>query len=376
MTAVLILCGNSAASIPESDKRCRVNGLRETFGVIGAPVRLSMRAGGESLRSQETEGVRDFGAIRAFSRRPLAKAPPGGTGLQPDRDLVYSALKRIAPGGDAMSDGQWQLQGTAAELFERYLVPAITAKWAEDLLDRAQPRGGEAILDIACGTGIVARLAAKRMGRGLATGLALNAAMLNVARSAPTEGAAIIWIEGSALDLPFPADSFGVVFCQHGLQFFPDQRKALGEMCCVLKRRGRAALSVYSRIERTPGANAFALALDDVVGGDACRIKRGEHSFTDATQLETLFRDSGFNTIAVQTVEQTIEFPSVLDYVRFQLLATPMTVLLRAQTEPERAAIISSIAARTIALSTPAMLEGGRFTFPQEAYVAIAQRYP
>ena len=51
-------------------------------------------------------------------------------------------------------------------------------------------------------------------------------------------------------------------------------------------------------------------------------------------------------------------------------------VLLRDQTEPERAAIISSIAARTIALSTPAMLEGGRFTFPQEAYVAIAQGYP
>ena len=91
---------------------------------------------------------------------------------------------------------------------------------------------------------------------------------------------------------------------------------------------------------------------------------------------DTLFRDSGFNTIALQTVEQTIVFPSVLDYVRFQLLATPMTVLLRDQTEPERAAIISSIAARTIALSTPAMLEGGRFTFPQEAFVAIAHPYP
>ena len=192
-----------------------------------------------------------------------------------------------------MSDGQWQLTGTAAELFERYLVPAITAKWAEDLLDRAQPRGGEAILDIACGTGIVARLAAKRMGRGLVTGLDLNAGMLNVARSAPTEGAAIIWIEGSALVLPFPEDSFDLVLCQQGFQFFPDQRKALCEVCRVLKGGGRAALSVYSRIERTPGANAFALALDDVVGRDASRIKRGEHSFTDATQLETLFRELG-----------------------------------------------------------------------------------
>ena len=302
--------------------------------------------------------------------------PPGGTGLKPNRDpaLACSSNIRIAPGGDAVSDEQWQLEGTAAELFERYLVPAITAKWAVDLLDRAQPQEGEAVLDIACGTGIVARLAAKRMGRGLVTGLDLNAGMLNVGRNAaPTEGVAIIWIEGSALDLPFPADSFDIALCQQGLQFFPDQRKAIAEICRVLKGGGRAALSVYSRIERTPGANAFALALDDVLGRDASRIKRGEHSFTDATQLELLLRDSGFNAVDVQTVKQTIVFPSLIDYVRFQLLATPMTVLLRDRTEPEREAIISSIASRTTALSRPAMLEGGRFTFPQEAYVAIAQ---
>jgi hypothetical protein len=71
--------------------------------------------------------------------------------------------------------------------------------------------------------------------------------------------------------------------------------------------------------------------------------------------------------------KQTIVFPSVLDYVRFHLLATPMTVLLKDRTEPERQAIISSIASTTRALSTPAMLEGDRFTFPQQAYVAIVR---
>ena len=274
-----------------------------------------------------------------------------------------------------MSDGHWQLEGTAAaELFERYLVPSITAKWAEDLLDRAKPREGEAILDVACGTGIVARLAAKRMGRGQVTGLDLNTEMLAVARSAPTEGEVIIWVEGSALDLPFAGDSFDVVLCQQGLQFFPDQPRALRELHRVLREGGRAALSVYSPIERTPGANAFVLALDDVVGRDASRIKRGEHSFTDPTQLEILLRESGFDSVDVQTVEQTIVFPSVLDYVRFQLLATPMTVLLKDRTETERQAIISSIASKTTALSTLAMLEDGRFTFPQQAYVALARR--
>jgi ubiquinone/menaquinone biosynthesis C-methylase UbiE len=272
-----------------------------------------------------------------------------------------------------MSDKHWQLDGTAAEVYERHLVPAITARWAEDLLDRAKLREGEAVLDVACGTGIVARSAAKRMVRGQVTGLDLNAGMLAVARSAPTQGASIIWIEGSALDLPFASDSFDVVLCQLGLQFFPDQRKAVGEIRRVLKGAGRTALSVYSGIERTPGAHAFVLALDDVVGADASRIKRGEHSFTDPTQLETLLHDSGFDSVDVQTVEQTIVFPSVLDYVRFQLLATPMTVLLKEQAEPQRHAMISLIASKTMALSTVAMLEGGRFTFPQQAYVAIAQ---
>jgi len=272
-----------------------------------------------------------------------------------------------------MSDGHWQLEGSAAELYQRYLVPGITTKWAEDLVDRARLRAGEEVLDIACGTGVVTRLAARNVTPGHVTGLDLNAGMLAVARSVSSEGVPINWMEGSALDLPFPPDRFDVVLCQLGLQFFPDQPRALREMRRVLRERGRAALSVYSPIERTPGANAFVRALDEVLCPEASRIKRGEHSFANPAQLEKLLRDAGFGAVDVLTVEQTIIFPSALDYVRFQLLATPMTVLLNDKAEPERQAVISSVASKTAILSTPAMLDGGKFTFPQEAYVAIAR---
>jgi ubiquinone/menaquinone biosynthesis C-methylase UbiE len=208
--------------------------------------------------------------------------------------------------------------------------------------------------------------------RATVTGLDLNEGMLAVARGVPSEGPAIEWVEGSALDLPFPADRFDVVLCQLGLQFFPDQGRALQEMRRVLRQSGRAALSVYSPIGRTPGANAFVVALDEVLGPDASRIKRGEHSFANPRQLEALLEEAGFRAVDVQTVTQTIAFPSVLDYVRFQLLATPMTVLLTDRTEPERQAIISSVASRATALSAPKMLDGGGFIFPQEAYVAVA----
>ena len=90
------------------------------------------------------------------------------------------------------------------------------------------------------------------------------------------------------------------------------------------------------------------------------------------TTLKKLLRDADFGTVDVRTVVQTIAFPSVLDYVRFQVLATPMTVLLKDKIEPERQAIISLVASRAATLSTSDMLDGGKFTFPQEAYVAVA----
>jgi len=274
-----------------------------------------------------------------------------------------------------MSQGHWQVEGNAAELYQRYLVPAITTKWAMDLVHRAQPKPGETVLDVACGTGVVARTAASMMAQGRVIGLDLNSGMLDVARTVPSEGAPITWVEASAVSLPFPADSFDLVLCQLGLQFFPDQERALGEMRRVLLHSGRIALSVYSGIERTPGADAFVRALDLVLGTHSSKIKRGEHSFHDLEQLRNLLGKAGFVVVEVQTVTQQIVFPSVPDYVRFQLTATPMALLLNARAESDCQAAIAQIATETARLSTAAMLQDGMFSFPQEAYVATARKH-
>lgn len=271
-----------------------------------------------------------------------------------------------------MGDDHWQLEGDAAELYQRYLVPAITTKWAEDLVDRAQLRASDAVLDVACGTGIVTRLAASRVAQGSVTGLDLNAGMLAVARSVPNEGAPITWIEGSALDLPFPPAGFDVVLCQLGLQFFPDRTQALREMHRVLGKNGSIALSVYSRIEHTLGAHTFVLALDRVLGSHASSIKRTEHAFQAPGEIRTLLTDAGFSQIDVQTVTKRITFPSVLDYVRFQLIATPMASLLKDKETRDRQKIIKAISTFIELSIDPSMTEAGRFSFPQEAYVATA----
>ena len=80
--------------------------------------------------------------------------------------------------------GQWQVAGSAPEVYERELVPAVFGAWAPILVELAQPRPSERVLDVACGTGIVARIAATRVGPGgTVVGIDLNPGMLSVARS-------------------------------------------------------------------------------------------------------------------------------------------------------------------------------------------------
>jgi len=104
-------------------------------------------------------------------------------------------------------DDQWQVTGNAAETYERALVPAVFAPWAPHVVALADPQTGERVLDIACGTGLIARLAAERVGRtGNVTGLDLNPGMLSFAASItspdPATSAPITWREASATNMP------------------------------------------------------------------------------------------------------------------------------------------------------------------------------
>jgi hypothetical protein len=162
------------------------------------------------------------------------------------------------------------------------------------------------------------------------------------------------------------------VLCQQGLQFFPNRALALKEMVRVLKRGGRAGLSVYSAIERTPAAHAFVQALDKLLGAESSRTKRSEHLSCAAHEVGTWAEQAGFDVVDVATVVKQITFPSVLDYVRIQLTATPMAVLLKENGAAERERMIVSIADDAASRLAPSMLAGSKLTFPQESFVVVA----
>jgi ubiquinone/menaquinone biosynthesis C-methylase UbiE len=268
---------------------------------------------------------------------------------------------------------QYQQDGGAADLFQRWIVPRITSLWGRDLVDRAGVRVGENVLDVACGTGVVARHAAEQSCTGRVVGLDLNADMLRVARGiAHPPSVQLEWCEGSALALPFEEGAFDVVLCQLGLQFFPDKSLALHEMARVLRFGGRLALSVFTEIERTPIAYAFASALDRHLGDGASSAKRAEHSFSDSFVLAQLASDAGLKNVAVVPVTQTIRFPSAHDYVWSQLTATPQARLLSKMLGQERDALIRTIAEDLTGADSVG--PGGEISSAQECNVLTATR--
>ncbi len=270
---------------------------------------------------------------------------------------------------------QWQLDGSAPALYQRYLVPAVTALWAADLVDRAALQAGEGVLDVACGTGVVARIAAERVGAsGRVAALDLNSGMLTVARSLPmvaNASAVIAWYEGSALALPFPDAVFDVVLCQLGLQFFPDCPLALREMRRGLTSRGRIALNVFGPIEHNPATHALSVALDSHIGPDASRAKRAEHALSDTEDLRKLMAGAGFHTVIIETATKLVRFPSPSDYVRIQLTATPLATLAATYDAATWERLIEALVTDVGAVLMPYVGEEG-LAFPQEVHSVLA----
>ena len=268
-------------------------------------------------------------------------------------------------GDDTQGLSQFQLEGDAAERYERWTVPFLLGPWVPGLLDLAALRVGERVLDVATGTGVVARLAARRVAPGgTVTGLDLNAGMLEVARRLPLPpGLTIDWREGSAVDLPFTDGAFDVVLCQQGVQFFPDRPKALGEMRRVLTSAGRVAVSVWSG--PSPYISALREGLERYVGAEAAISGAAAHSLGDADELCDLLRGAGFRDVVVHHVRMTLRLPAPEEFVLRHLSAVPAAGLVAAVGNEARAALVAHVIE-----ATRGYVDGYGLAVPYEVNVA------
>ncbi|HEX5778106.1 MAG TPA: methyltransferase domain-containing protein [Xanthobacteraceae bacterium] len=212
---------------------------------------------------------------------------------------------------------------TPAENYERFFVPAIGAPMADDLIGIADIRPGERVLDVACGTGVVTRLAAKRVGAGGAVaGLDVNPGMLAVARSRTSPGMSIDWHQASAESMSLPDQAFDVVLCQMGLQFVSDKAAALREMRRVLDAEGRVFVTVPG--PKPPMFAIMADALGRHLNPKAAAFANVVFSLHDADGLTKLMRSAGFREIDVQAKPKTLRLPPPADFLWQYLYSTPL----------------------------------------------------
>ncbi len=213
--------------------------------------------------------------------------------------------------------------GTPPQNYERFFVPAIGAPLAADLLEVAALCPGERVVDVACGTGVVARLSAEVVGdSGSVVGVDANPGMLAVARSAVISKRPIEWHEASAESMPLPDATFDAVLCQMGLQFMADKRAALREMGRVLVPGGRLVLNVPGPTPKL--FRVLAEALTRHVNPDAAMFVEKVFSLHNEAEIKALISDADFNDVSVRSDIKQLRLPAPDEFLWQYLLSTPL----------------------------------------------------
>lgn len=208
-----------------------------------------------------------------------------------------------------MSDPVLQAQVDAARAYEALFVPALFGQWASQVGDAAEVRPGQRVLDVACGTGVLARAILARTGPGgQVVGLDPNPGMLAVAKElAP----AVTWHQGASESLPFPDQSFDAVVSQFGLMFFEDRQQAVREMLRVLTTEGRLGVAVWDALETMPAYAAEVALLERLAGVEAADALRAPFVLGNRDDVLAMFTDAGVASVVIGTHRGTARFPSI-----------------------------------------------------------------
>jgi len=211
-----------------------------------------------------------------------------------------------------MSDSG-QVTSNAAEIYDEFFLPALFQEWAPRLVAAAGLRPGMRVLDVACGTGVLAIQAAEAVSPGGTTvGLDLNPGMLAVARHKAPK---IDWREARAEALPFDSAEFDAAISQFGLMFFQDRHAAIREMWRVLRPGGRLAIAVWESLESAPGYFAVTSLLARLFGDETSDLLRAPYSLGDESLLKSLLVDSGVLQPQLSHVAGQARFPSIRSWM-------------------------------------------------------------
>ncbi len=262
-----------------------------------------------------------------------------------------------------------EYSGSAAERYEAFFVPTIGVPFSVGLLGAAGLQPGEAVLDVACGTGLIARLAAAAVGPGgSVTAIDLAPDMIEVAAATEQpEGPRIDWHQADAVSLPLPDRSFDAVLCQMGLMFVEDRSAAVAEMHRVLASGGRAVINTPGRIQ--PLFENLEAALVDHIHPDLGGFVRAVFSMPDPAALGKLLADADFAQIETSEYVAQLDLPAPAEFLWQYIALTPMAPLVTQAPDAARAGMEAQFVE-----SCAALVVDGRIPLAQPAVLATGRR--
>lgn len=258
---------------------------------------------------------------------------------------------------------------TPGQAYEAFLVPALFRPWAEAVLTLHPPRVGMHVLDVACGTGIGGRLAARIVGPGgRVVGLDFDDGMLAVARDGArsSEDAPIEWRQGDAQRMPFDAATFDYVVCLEGVQFFPSRLTGLREIRRVLRPGGHLVASVWGPLRANPAYEALAEGLRTFVSEAAARLP--PFTLSDADEIRSAVVAAGFDRVGVRAETLTFSVPSAAAFVEWIAAGGPTIRRNLAQLPEGRRADFS----RLIAQRLERYRTAGGLALPSGRHIVVA----
>ena len=262
-----------------------------------------------------------------------------------------------------MTDAQrGRIVQSAAQVYEEFFVPALFGQWPEHVLDAVGASEGDRVLDVGCGTGVLARAAAERVGRtGQVAGVDPNEAMLAVARRLDPE---VTWKTGVAEQLPYPDASFDRVVSQFALMFFTDRTAALAEMARVLAPARSVAIATWASLDTTPGYAAMVELLGELFGDDAADALRAPFLLGDPEQVHELVA-TAFTNPVVTKHDGTARFESIEAWVHTDVRGWTLASMI----SDDQYETLLREATRRLTRFTDA---DGRVAFPAPALITTA----
>ena len=237
---------------------------------------------------------------------------------------------------------------SVAENYRRYLEPVLFAPWAMRLVQWAGVSPGDVVVDLAAGTGAVARAAARAAGsNGRVIANDLSVTMLDESvRTREPRAAAISQLVGPADRLDLPDSSVDVVLCQHGLTFMPDRAAALREARRVLRPGGALVVSVWADDERLDPFDAYAEALNES-GAFGRRVSNDSVTMPVGDVVDGMI-GAGLREVAVTRQTLGVRWPT-LEAEIAGIYGTPFGPAVEAMDDVLRSAVMSALRERLAA---------------------------